>query len=172
MLVEFSKRIATTQPIAEPPPPEQTILLFVSKWANYCYREKTEWLHDAQFGAWRMLTSRGLPVRFICEDNFDENLSRYRGLYVAFSPPELMPQTAQAKLSLLEQQVPSIIELGAAPPRPPTVEPTDIFVKRAGPRAHMLDLPLAYFWLRGSSRVLDDDLLNRAMADTWGAPKP
>ena len=39
----------------------QTVLLFVSKWANYCYREPTEWLHDAQFGAWHMLTSRELP---------------------------------------------------------------------------------------------------------------
>ena len=114
MVPKYGQRVATAQPpIASPK--ERTVLLFVSKWANYCYREKSEWLHDAQFGAWRMLRSLGVPVRFICEDNLGEDLSGYRGVYVAFSPPELMPASSRASLDALTKRLPSIIELSAAP---------------------------------------------------------
>ena len=118
-------------------PNNRPLLLFISKWANYCYREPTEWLHDAQLGAWHMLTSQKIPVRIICEDNLDEDLpdAGYRGLYVAFSPPELIPATSRAKLDALQRRLPSVVELTHAPPHPPT--------------AH--DGTLAYRWLKGDA---------------------
>jgi len=143
ILARFAGKLATA--VASPMPrarPDQTILLFISKWTNYSYREPTEWVHDAQFGAWRMLTSHNLPVRIICEDNLDEDLSRYRGLYVAFSPPELIPPTRRAKLEALQQRLPSAVELTQAPPQPPTAQQG----------------PLAYRWLKG-------DAVARAVAE-------
>lgn len=97
------------------PNPKKTILLYVSKWANYCYREPTEWLNEAQFGAWRMLTHDGFQVRMICGDNLKENLSDYRGLYVAFSPPQLMPIAARRRLRHLESEIPTIVEVAKIP---------------------------------------------------------
>jgi hypothetical protein len=67
------------------------VLLLFSKWANYRYREETEWLHDAQFGYWKLLHDLGLHVRVISEDNLTENLRNYRGIVLAFSPLDLMP---------------------------------------------------------------------------------
>ena len=92
---------------------EDTVLLFVSKWANYAYRERSEWLHDAQFGVYRILDELGIPVRFICEDNLEEDLSGYHALYVAFSPPELMPEEAWQRLEALN--LPMIIDTPFAP---------------------------------------------------------
>ena len=136
ILAGFAKKLATEVaglPALARPRPDQTILLFVSKWTNYCYREPTEWVHDAQFGAWRMLTSHDLPVRIICEDNLDEDLSHYRGLYVAFSPPELIPPSRRAKLQSLQSRLPSVVELTQAPPQPPSAK----------------NGTLAYRWLKG-----------------------
>ena len=75
-----------------------------------CYREETEWLHDVQFGAWRMLTSRGFPVRIICEDNLVQDLSGYRGLYVAFPGFQTVPAKPRAALEALSRCLPSIDE--------------------------------------------------------------
>jgi hypothetical protein len=135
ILGRFAAKTGSAELTTATPAREQTVLLFLSKWTNYCYRERTEWVHDAQFGAWRMLTAHGMPVRIICEDNLDEDLSRYRGLYVAFSPPELIPPSSRAKLEALEGRAPSVVEITHAPPRPPT--------------AH--DGPLAYRWLKGDA---------------------
>ncbi|MBI3910462.1 MAG: hypothetical protein HY320_05945 [Armatimonadetes bacterium] len=103
--------------VLSPPeaPRDRKILLFVSKWANYCYREPTEWLHDTQFGAWRMLTERGIPVRFVCEDHLTEDLSGYRGVYVAFSPPEVMPEADRRRLARLCARLPAITEMPSVP---------------------------------------------------------
>jgi hypothetical protein len=137
VLARFAALIPSVARARATATPEKTILLFVSKWANYCYREPSEWLHDAQFGAWRMLASKNLPVRIICEDNLDDDadLSRYRGLYVAFSPPELIPPTRRAKLDALQRRLPSVVELTQAPPRPPTATQGT----------------LAYRWLKGDA---------------------
>jgi hypothetical protein len=138
---------------------DQTVLLFFSKWANYSYREPTEWLHDAQFGAWFMLQSRGLPLRIICEDNLDEDLSHYRGLYVAFSPPQLLPDTAHDKLRALLATIPSVVELSETPEHaPPTTQPAgrpDLVADRW----ITLNYPLAYQWYRGD-RAACRDLLD------------
>jgi hypothetical protein len=128
--------------------PQDTTLLFLSKWANYCYRENTDWLHEAQFGAWRMLTSRSLSVRIICEDNLDEDLSQYRSLYAAFSPPELIPGNRRKQLDALLARIPSIVELSAAPPaRPPSTQPAHTHV--VTDKWITLNDPLAYRWIRG-----------------------
>jgi hypothetical protein len=140
---KYGKRVAACG-LAPSPPKEKTILLFVSKWANYCYREKTEWLHDAQFGAWRMLTSRGVPVRIVCEDNLDEDLSTYGGVYVAFSPPELMPTSARTKLEALTRRLPSVVELRSAPPTAPAKQAADA---PTGP-----NFALAYHWLKNPAQ--------------------
>lgn len=95
--------------------PKHTVLLFVSKWTNYCYREETEWLHDAQFGAWHMLTQHGYAIRFICEDNLTENLQAYRGIYIAFSPLETMPKEDQKRLKDWTARLPSIVEVLEVP---------------------------------------------------------
>ena len=80
---------------------EKTVLLFLSKWANYLYREPTEWLHHAQFGVYKMLRDMDVPVRIICEDNLEEDLSGYRALVLAFSPRALMPGAANARIDAL-----------------------------------------------------------------------
>jgi hypothetical protein len=94
-------------------PPEETVLLFLSKWANYLYMEPTEWLHEAQFGLWRLLEELAIPVRIICEDNLDEDLARYRALVVGFSPPALMPPADRARLEALD--LPRVTDVPAAP---------------------------------------------------------
>lgn len=85
------------QPAAAPQR-DKTVLLFCSKWANYLYRESTEWLYEAQFGVYKLLRDAGIPVRIITEDNLEEDLSGYRALYLAFSPRPLMPPSARDKL--------------------------------------------------------------------------
>lgn len=100
-------------------PAAETTLVFISKWANYCYREPTEWLHDAQFGLWRMLVEAGLPVRIICEDNLEEDLSGYRALVRAFSPVEVIPAAARSKLDALA--LPTLIDVEHTP-APATIE--------------------------------------------------
>jgi hypothetical protein len=144
---KYGQRVASAKPQAAEAR-EKTVLLFISKWANYCYREKSEWLHDAQFGAWRMLTSLGVPVRFICEDNLTEDLSGYRGVYVAFSPPELLPASSRPKLDALTKRLPSIIELSAAPKSPPSIKD----LGSPSIDGAMLNFPLAYAWLKSDAR--------------------
>ena len=167
ILRAFGKLIDEAGPPLAPSRPDQTILLFVGKWANLCYREPTEWLHDAQFGAWQMLRETGHNVRFICEDNLAEDLGGYRGVYVAFSPPELLPARDRERLDRLVKQIPSIVELSRAPDAPP---------HPAGPkgapaadgRAVTLDHPLAFNWLRGD-RAASRRLLDQAVSTTWGS---
>jgi len=79
------------EPVADPAKPSGTVLLFFSKWANYCYREPTDWLHDAQFGYWKLTADMGIHTRVICEDNLTEDLRPYKGIILAFSPLDLMP---------------------------------------------------------------------------------
>ncbi len=101
----------------------ETALLFVSKWANYCYREATEWLHEAQFGAYKLLTDLGIPVRVICEDNLSEDLTGYRLLYQSFSPAELMPEEAVERLEALD--LPKIADVPTIPPLHREAEPLE-----------------------------------------------
>ncbi len=98
---------------------EETVLLFFSKWSNYSYREPAGeqgfgWLHDAQFGMYKLFQDLGIPTRIICEDNLDEDLSGYRALVMALSPPALMPQSAQEKLAALT--LPRIADYEDIPP--------------------------------------------------------
>lgn len=113
-LVALGKELQTA-PAPAQPPPNHTILLFLSNWANYDYRESTQWVYQAQFGAWQMLKQNGYAVRIINESDLSQNLSGYRGLYVAFSPPQLLPSTDAAELYRLESSIPTIIEYGAIP---------------------------------------------------------
>jgi hypothetical protein len=82
-------------------PRQDTVLLFFSRWANYTYRESTEWLHEAQFGVYKLFRDAQITVRIINEDNLGEDLSGYRALYAAFSPRPPMPASAQQKFSTL-----------------------------------------------------------------------
>ena len=98
---------------------EQTALLFFSKWTNYSYREPEGqhgfgWVHGAQFGVYKLFQDLGIPTRIICEDNLDEDLSGYRALVMALSPPALMPQSAQKKLARLT--LPRIADYEDIPP--------------------------------------------------------
>lgn len=97
----------------------QTVLLFFSKWANYSYREPEGqhgfgWVHDAQFGVYKMFQDMGIPTRIICEDNLDENLSGYRAIFMALSPEALMPHSARKKLASLT--LPRIADYDDIPP--------------------------------------------------------
>jgi hypothetical protein len=171
MVGRYAERIASATP-RPAEPREKTVLLFVSKWANYCYREKSEWLHDAQFGAWHMLTSRGFPVRIICEDNLDEDFTGYRAMYVAFSPYELMPTSARRKLERFEQQIPMIIEPKAAPERRPETNRFQATITQAGGHLVLFSEPVAYHWLRSDARERYnqrvDDALKRIGLPTEG----
>ena len=173
--------------------------MFCSKWANYSYREQPdrdrdgEWLHDAQLGAWRMLREHGLPCRIICEDNLDEpELSKYRGIYVAFSPPQLMPQRDRDRLAGLCDHIPAIIDVELAPENagggtamefgqdpeagrfPITAPglPRWGIPKRPllghGGRRVTLGFPLAYVWLHGTDRPACERVLGWAMDRSWG----
>lgn len=151
-LTEAGRRAARAAPekrVAD----ADTTLLFLSKWANYAYREPTEWLHEAQFGAWRMLRDLGVPVRIVCEDNLNEPLHRYRSLYVAFSPLELMPEEDRKRLSALMRRLPSVAEVEGAPSNAPAwleharAQP----LQPAGARG-VLGAPLGWLWLHGQDR--------------------
>lgn len=98
---------------------ESTVLLFFSKWANYSYREPAGqhgfgWLHDAQFGVYKLFQDLGIPVRIVCEDNLNEDLSGYRAVFMALSPPALMPRSAREKLASLA--LPRIADYEDIPP--------------------------------------------------------
>jgi hypothetical protein len=108
VLVEFGKLVRAAGDAPAPQPRDKTVLLFVSKWANYCYREKTEWLHERQFGAWHELVSKGENARIICEDNLGEDLSGYHALAIAFSPRECIPTKPRAALEALERRLPAM----------------------------------------------------------------
>lgn len=168
VLVDFGKLCAAA-PQYHLPPSDKTILLFVSKWANYAYREPTQWLHDAQFGAWKMLTDAGLPVRIICEDNLSEDLSSYRGLYIAFSPPALMPHEDQQHLATLSNTLPTIIELRSIPS---TEALTAALPNPAQPsgRSITLDCPLAYHWLHDKDHAAAQSLLMQSLTTLHLAP--
>ncbi len=165
------------------PAMKETVLLFVSKWANYCYREaKSEWLHDAQFGAWKMLTDGSEHVRFICEDNLAEDLTGYKALYVAFSPPQLMPQEDQDRLKKLSEKLPSIIEVDSIPSLvsdraqrsasmnglqfETTAEGLPVVAAKELLRVEThrvtLGYPLAYVWLKGAKRADQEKVLRWA----------
>ena len=186
----FFGKILSETPAYAPAPPNRTVLLFVSKWADYSYRESTDWLHQAQFGAWRMLRRNGYAVRFICEDDLRENLTGYRGLYVAFSPPQLIPPYESARLAKLEHAIPSIVE----EPGIPAVKPgrmntytahtpigrlmtSDVHlpvapmkkVLRTGPgRRVVLGYPLGYMWICGHDHPAQQRALKWAIQRTWG----
>jgi hypothetical protein len=95
-----------SSPSQTPPLKAETVLLFFSKWTNYSYREPEGqhgfgWVHDAQFGVYKLFMDLGIPTRIICEDNLDENLSGYRAIFMALSPEALMPRSAREKLATL-----------------------------------------------------------------------
>ena len=96
-----------------------TVLLFFSKWSNYSYREPANahgfgWLHDAQFGVYKLFQDLGIPTRIICEDNLGEDLSGYKALVMALSPAALMPASAQEQLAALT--LPRIADYDDIPP--------------------------------------------------------
>ncbi len=98
---------------------EETVLLFFSKWSNYSYRGPESehsfgWLHDAQFGVYKLFQDIGIPTRIICEDNLGEDLSGYRALVMALSPEALMPVSARKKLARLS--LPRIADYEEIPP--------------------------------------------------------
>lgn len=98
---------------------EETVLLFFSKWTNYSYREPEGahgfgWVHDAQFGMYKLFQDLGIPTRIICEDNLDEDLNGYRAIVTALSPPKVMPRSAQQKLKALK--APRISDYAGIPP--------------------------------------------------------
>ena len=88
------------------PPPEparsETVLLFLSKWEFYSFREPDEQLHDTQFDIYKRLRDKGVAVRIICEDNLEEDLSGYRALVIAGNPLELMPIPTRERLEQLD----------------------------------------------------------------------
>jgi len=130
-----------------------TVLLFLSKWANYSYREPTEWLHEAQFGWWKLLSDCNIPVRIICEDNLRENLSGYRALISAFSPPELMPKEDRLRLEGLP--LPMIIEHATIP----TLYSRES-IRVNTPEGELTLLPVAAF---PSLSLKDDGVASRAI---------
>lgn len=104
-----------------------TVLLLMSNWVTYCYREQQEWLHDAMFGWWKLLTDAGLTVRIICEENLGEDLSRYRGLVLPYLPDGVLPTDSVKALGALT--IPRFVErttgafLPAAAEKPNWVAP-------------------------------------------------
>jgi len=177
-LVQTFARMIAAAPAVSDPPRQETVLLFLSKWANYCYREKTEWLHDAQLGAWRMLRERGWPVRIVCEDNLSEDLSGYRAIYVAFSPPQLMPAADAQRLEELCATMPAVIELPVIPPvghvdhvdhaelgrieltaKGLPVGPAGQEILRRRNGKVIVGYPMAYVWLHGDDREAQQRVL-------------
>ena len=143
---------STAPPRAGRPEPGKTVLLFFSKWANYRYREETEWLHDAQFGFWKLLNDLGVPVRVICEDNLTEDLESYKALVLAFSPFDLMPE--KDKAALQQAGLPIIADVLEAPKAPPA-EPVNLDgaasrIVTEKQSLVVLGFALGYHYLRGA----------------------
>ena len=94
-----------------------------------------------------------MPVRIVCEDNLNEPLHRYRSLYVAFSPLELMPEVDRKRLSALMRRLPSVAEVEGAPSNAPAwleharAQP----LQPVGARG-VLGAPLGWLWLHGQDR--------------------
>ncbi len=101
-LITHSGRLVRNQQLEAPKWNEpNTILLLMSNWVTYCYREESEWLHDAMFGWWKLLTDAGFNIRIICEENLSEELSRYRGLVVPYLPDGVLPTDSIKALGAL-----------------------------------------------------------------------
>ena len=45
------------------------MLYYVSKWQAYCFRERSDWVHDRQFGLWFRLADTGIPARIVTDEN-------------------------------------------------------------------------------------------------------
>jgi hypothetical protein len=69
-------------------------------------------------------------------------------VYIAFSPPELLPASSREKLDGLMKQLPSIVELSAAPKSPPSVQD----LGSPAVDGSTLNFPLAYAWLKSQPR--------------------
>lgn len=115
-LLKAFRSASDAAPLAPDPTENRanTVLLFCSKWANYLYREPTQWVHEAQFGVYKLFRDLDIPVRIICEDNLAEGLSGYRLLYCAFSPRELLPAELLERLDTLT--LPRIVDVDRIPP--------------------------------------------------------
>jgi hypothetical protein len=114
--------------------PAETVLVFISKWANYSYREPTEWRHSAQGGVWTVVVDLGYPTRIICEDNLSEDLSGYRMLVSAFSLRELLPEADRIRLESLA--LPVVSDLTELPCRSDAEKACEAFGLRSIPVTH------------------------------------
>src|SRR5690606_25684473 len=110
--------------------------------ANYLYREPSEWLHDAQFGWWKLLDDMQIPTRIICEDNLSEDLSNYRAIILAFSPLDLLPKEDLQRIEQL--QIPQIREILSTPALRPSKDTT----LRSFAGAITVPADLTFFWLK------------------------
>lgn len=145
--------------------PDQTVLLFFSKWANYRYRERTEWLHDAQFGVWKLLRDMAIPVRVICEDNLGEDLTRYKGLVLAFSPVDVMP--AEDRVAIERLGLPIVADVWEVPQAPPS-GPGDLNgteANRSGQSQNrvVIGKAIGYHYLHGADRTVCRRVMEQAM---------
>ena len=145
--------------------PDQTVLLFFSKWANYRYRERTEWLHDAQFGVWKLLRDMAIPVRVICEDNLAEDLTRYKGLVLAFSPVDVMP--AEDRVAIERLGLPIVADVWEVPQAPPS-GPGDLNgteANRSGQSQNrvVIGKAIGYHYLHGADRTVCRRVMEQAM---------
>ncbi len=148
--------------------PKKTVLLFFSKWANYRYREETEWLHDAQFGFWKLLTDMKVPLRVICEDNLGENLKVYKGLVLAFSPLELMPK--KDRDALAKTKLPMVVDVMQVPSAPPKeliqISNWDGLLITDRQHRTIIGYPLGYYYLHGADPVVCRQIMQNAMKDS------
>lgn len=150
----MGEQIAKTPNMSFPrPAPQDTVLLFFSKWANYRYREMTEWVHDAQFGFWKLMSDMNVPTRVICEDNLGEDLSRYKGIVLAFSPFDVMP--AEDARAIAKSGLPVVADLLEAPQASPSApakeDVTDARFTIGSHRVEM-NIPLGYYYLHGADQ--------------------
>lgn len=164
---------------ASAPLPTDAVLLFCSKWAAYSFRESTEWLHDAQFGTYKLLRDLGVPVRIICEDNLAEDLRGARALVIACSPPELLPESARARLEALD--LPRVADVARVPDAQTVAEPTytETPAGRAcvalpgcpvtpvpaesAPGRAVLGYPIGYLYVHGTDPEAQRAVMHRAL---------
>ena len=70
--------------IGEPLPPDT--LVYISKWTQYCFRGRDEWLHAAQFGFEKLVRDAGRRTRFVTDENLlSESLHGFEVLVVPFA---------------------------------------------------------------------------------------
>ncbi len=75
---------------------------YVSKWANYLYREPTEWVHDRQFASYSALSREPSRLRIVTDENIlEEDSAGLEEIHIA--PPLIIDDRVARRIEELSE---------------------------------------------------------------------